>query len=140
MPRIQQSIKSIDYRHISNHTKMRGLSSIAVLSFLYYHIFILSRKTTNPNPLPTGTRFGFICCGGDDRTRTDYLYVANVSLSRVSYAPIIRQNPNESCRILFSWWRRSGSNRLPLECHSSALPGELRPQTKQAISPLPHFR
>ncbi len=25
--------------------------------------------------------------GGDDRTRTDYLYVANVSLSRVSYAP-----------------------------------------------------
>ena len=26
-----------------------------------------------------------------------------------------------------SWWRRSGSNRLPLECHSSALPGELRP-------------
>ena len=28
----------------------------------------------------------------------------------------------------FVWWRRSGSNRLPLECHSSALPGELRPQ------------
>ena len=27
----------------------------------------------------------------------------------------------------FAWWRRSGSNRLPLECHSSALPGELRP-------------
>ena len=25
--------------------------------------------------------------GGDDRTRTDYLYVANVSLSQVSYAP-----------------------------------------------------
>ena len=25
------------------------------------------------------------------------------------------------------WWRRSGSNRLPLECHSSARPGELRP-------------
>ena len=26
------------------------------------------------------------------------------------------------------WWRRSGSNRLPLECHSSALPSELHPQ------------
>ena len=26
-----------------------------------------------------------------------------------------------------SWWRRSGSNRLPFECHSNALPGELRP-------------
>ena len=27
----------------------------------------------------------------------------------------------------FFWWRRGGSNPLPLECHSSALPGELRP-------------
>lgn len=26
--------------------------------------------------------------GGDDRTRTDYLYVANVSLYRVSYIPV----------------------------------------------------
>ena len=25
------------------------------------------------------------------------------------------------------WWSRSGSNRRPLECHSSALPTELRP-------------
>ena len=30
----------------------------------------------------------------------------------------------------FAWWRRSGSNRLPLECHSSALPGELRPRNR----------
>ena len=30
----------------------------------------------------------FSIFGGDDRTRTDYLYVANVSLSQVSYAPI----------------------------------------------------
>ena len=30
--------------------------------------------------------------------------------------------------MLFSWWRWSGSNRLPLECHSSALPSELHPQ------------
>ena len=33
----------------------------------------------------------------------------------------------------FFWWRRSGSNRLPLECHSSALPGELRPRIKEII-------
>ena len=31
------------------------------------------------------------------------------------------------------WWRRSGSNRLPLECHSSALPSELRPQSSIII-------
>ena len=28
------------------------------------------------------------------------------------------------------WWSRSGSNRRPLECHSSALPAELRPQSR----------
>ena len=33
-----------------------------------------------------------------------------------------------------AWWRRSGSNRLPLECHSSALPGELRPRDVEIIS------
>ena len=26
-----------------------------------------------------------------------------------------------------NWWSRTGSNRRPLECHSSALPAELRP-------------
>jgi hypothetical protein len=30
------------------------------------------------------------------------------------------------CRWL-RWWSRTGSNRRPLECHSSALPTELRP-------------
>ena len=30
----------------------------------------------------------FLFYGGDDQTRTDYLYVANVSLYRVSYIPI----------------------------------------------------
>ena len=28
---------------------------------------------------------------------------------------------------LLMWWRRRDSNPLPLECHSSALPSELRP-------------
>ena len=32
--------------------------------------------------------FGTSFFGGDDQTRTDYLYVANVSLYRVSYIPI----------------------------------------------------
>ena len=36
-------------------------------------------------------------------------------------------------RISSLWWRRSGSNRLPLECHSSALPSELRPQSSFII-------
>lgn len=31
---------------------------------------------------------GGIFVGGDDQTRTDYLYVANVSLYRVSYIPV----------------------------------------------------
>ena len=30
------------------------------------------------------------------------------------------------CESLF-WWRYAGSNRWPLECHSSALPAELYP-------------
>ena len=32
-------------------------------------------------------------------------------------------------KLLIFWWSRSGSNRRPLECHSSALPAELRPHT-----------
>ena len=36
--------------------------------------------------------------------------------------------------VLLFWWRRWGSNPLPLECHSSALPGELRPHRNQGCS------
>ena len=35
---------------------------------------------------------------------------------------------------LESWWSRSGSNRRPLECHSSALPTELRPHREGIFS------
>ena len=35
------------------------------------------------------------CFGGDDRTRTDYLYNANVALYQVSYAPRGRENPGK---------------------------------------------
>ena len=37
-----------------------------------------------------------------------------------------RKSTNLSIGAL--WWRWGGSNPLPLECHSSALPGELHPQ------------
>ena len=45
-------------------------------------------ENKNPNPSPTGIRFGFIRYGGDDRDRTDYLLNAIQALSQVSYAPI----------------------------------------------------
>ena len=41
----------------------------------------------NPNAFPIGKKFGFFICGGDDETRTHYLYNANVALSQMSYAP-----------------------------------------------------
>ena len=34
---------------------------------------------------------------------------------------------NASPAVVTAWWRRWESNPLPLECHSSALPSELRP-------------
>ena len=34
--------------------------------------------------------------------------------------------------VIDFWWSRSGSNRRPLECHSSALPTELRPHKNNA--------
>ena len=43
----------------------------------------------NPNPLPTGARFGFIRCGGPNRDRTDDLTDANRTLSQLSYRPIL---------------------------------------------------
>ncbi len=33
-------------------------------------------------------------------------------------------------KLLISWWSRWESNPRPLECHSSALPTELRPHSK----------
>ena len=33
----------------------------------------------------------------------------------------------QSLSVVTDWWRRWESNPLPLECHSSALPSELRP-------------
>jgi hypothetical protein len=37
--------------------------------------------------------------------------------------------------LRFSWWSRAESNRRPLECHSSALPTELRPHAPAARWP-----
>ena len=41
----------------------------------------------NPNPLPTGARFGFIRCGGPKGIRTLDLSDANRTLSQLSYGP-----------------------------------------------------
>ncbi len=50
--------------------------------------FVLSQKQkTNPNPSPIGTRFGFVCCGGDKRDRTADLLNAIQALSQLSYTP-----------------------------------------------------
>ena len=49
----------------------------------------------------------------------NYLFVSNFSLFGFQWT---------AHGDFIAWWRRSGSNRLPLECHSSALPGELRPR------------
>ena len=43
-----------------------------------------------------------------------------------------KKNILEVTRIqkFISWWSQAGSNRRPLECHSSALPAELWPHKK----------
>ena len=46
------------------------------------------KKIPSQNSLLVTKKFDWVLCGGDDQTRTDYLYVANVSLYRVSYIPI----------------------------------------------------
>ena len=38
-----------------------------------------------------------------------------------------KSQTNYLCSSGSFWWRRGGSNPLPLECHSSALPSELHP-------------
>ncbi len=51
-------------------------------------------KTAGTQNKRTSFRMSF-CFGGDDRTRTDYLYNANVALYQVSYAPRGRENPGK---------------------------------------------
>ena len=46
------------------------------------------RPGSSHSPPTKKPPFGRFFAGGDDQTRTDYLYVANVSLYRVSYIPI----------------------------------------------------
>ena len=65
----------------------------------------------NPNPLPTGARFGFIRCGGDKRDRTADLLNAIQALSQLSYTPnffrvslgrfTIIPHPGEKCKPFF---------------------------------------
>ncbi len=55
-------------------------------------------------------------------------YVAKTSIDALAVLePPNEENRRDGGSNSSRWWSRSGSNRRPLECHSSALPTELRP-------------
>ena len=62
-------------------------------------IIIYHKKTINPNPPPTGIRFGLICYGGDEEDRTLDLTDANRTLSQLSYAPVQHIYQNRKLRF-----------------------------------------
>ena len=94
----------------------------------------------------------FRCFGGDGRDRSFASFACFASLRIVCRLRLClaanrrsiddsvrsrraRRKKQEAGNRWFSasfWWRRSGSNRWPLECHSSALPAELRPRIWRA--------
>ena len=57
--------------------------------FFITSLQFLPKKTTNPNPSPTGIRFGFVLFGGPEGIRTHDLSDANRTLSQLSYRPIL---------------------------------------------------
>src|SRR5205814_7332267 len=63
---------------------------------------------------------------------------------RVAWHPRVapKENlaPKRIYRLESDWWSQSGSNRRPLECHSSALPTELWPHFRQSPAPFPAKR
>ena len=50
--------------------KSEKLLQSTVYQDFYYHSIISSMGTKNPNPSPTGKKFGFLMFGGDYGTRT----------------------------------------------------------------------
>ena len=58
-----------------------------IVHLSFYQLMIFLHKPINPNPSPTGTRFGFIGFGGDGGDRTHDLLTASQTLSQLSYAP-----------------------------------------------------
>ena len=66
-------------------------------------IIIYHKKTINPNPPPTGIRFGLICYGGDEEDRTLDLTDANRTLSQPSYAPELFTEVSSEQKILYHY-------------------------------------
>ena len=59
---------------------------------------------------------------------------------RIDFRPCLpkKEKPPSDRRLTFRiiyllWWSWTGSNRRPLECHSSALPTELQPQVNRSF-------
>ena len=76
----------------------------------------------------------FQALGGDMRDRTADLLNAIQALSQLSYTPVFHCADREQRKELEKWWRYAGSNRRPLECHSSALPAELYPHIRFSVA------
>ena len=88
-----------------------------------------------PGDIP---RHRFPLCAAVPKKRDYTIWHSNTVVSRAC-TELRLQSKNadkDTDCILISvliWWRRGGSNPLPLECHSSALPGELRPHALQKL-------
>ena len=61
------------------------------------------------------------CLGSESITRREKEKDNKKDILTLRSSPIVRIS------LFFSWWSWSGSNRLPLHCQCSALPGELQP-------------
>src|ERR687897_2510576 len=57
------------------------------------------------------------------------------TLARLCSTPEL--HPHAPSLVLAGWWSQAESNRRPLECHSSALPTELRPHKTDRRPTLP---
>ena len=74
--------QGVGLRPRTNDARYVFFSAFSFFSARVVLVCLRQRKTGSPF-------FGLpVSVGGDDQTRTDYLYVANVSLYRVSYIPI----------------------------------------------------
>jgi hypothetical protein len=52
-------------------------------------------------------------------------------------SPARKHQLSKSCLHCINWWSRWESNPRPLECHSSALPTELRPHSTAIVNEKP---
>ena len=79
-------------------------------------------KTRNPNPFPTGIKFGFLKYGGDEEDRTLDLTDANRALSQLSYAP--KQSSCDNVNyyiIIFIVWQEGRKKKMEISVLFSRL-------------------